>query len=92
MIYTRLVIFMFWGCIRLWQILMEWDPHSKYLVCSFYMQMMCFFYSTTMLICEFLFSIVVLLSIVEGTNNYKGSFVHGGMGMSCTWMNGDLHK
>ena len=50
------------------------------------------FYSTTMLINEFLFSIVVSHSIVEHTNNYKGSFVHGGMGMSCTWMNGDFHK
>ena len=50
------------------------------------------FYSKTMLINEFLFSIVVSHSVVEGTNNYKGSFVHGGMGMSCTSMNGDLHK
>ena len=43
-----------------------------------------FFNSTTMLINEFLFSIVVSHYIVEGTNNYKGSFFHGGMGMSCT--------
>ena len=42
------------------------------------------FYSTTMLINELLLSIVVSHSVVEGTNNYKGSFVHGGMGMSCT--------
>ena len=43
-----------------------------------------FFYSTTMLINEFLFIIVVSHSVVEGTNNYKGLFVHGGMEMSCT--------
>ena len=43
-----------------------------------------FFYSTTMLINEFLFTLVVWHSVVEGTYNYKGSFIHGGMGMSCT--------
>ena len=51
-----------------------------------------FFYFTTMLINELSSSIVVSHTVLEGNNNYKGSFVHGGMGMSYTWMNGDLHK